>query len=81
MKCFTSLHFSLLILESWYDSLDGESVHHKAATYTGEHKHRINANIHALSGIRINGLSVRAGEDISDLKPHDHCDQHPSNLS
>jgi hypothetical protein len=40
--------------------------------HTGQHKHRINANIHASSGIRTNDPSVRAGEDISCLKPRDH---------
>jgi hypothetical protein len=31
------------------------------------HKHRMNANIHALSGIRIHDSSVRPGEDMSCL--------------
>jgi hypothetical protein len=37
------------MLDSRQDSLDGESARCKAATYTGQHKHRINADIHALS--------------------------------
>jgi hypothetical protein len=43
--------------------LDWGSACCKAATYTG--KHRINANIYAVSGIRNHDPSVRAGEDIS----------------
>jgi hypothetical protein len=31
--------------------LDRESARRKAATYIGEHKYRINANIHALRGL------------------------------
>jgi hypothetical protein len=33
------------------DSLDGASACHNAATYAGQHQHRINAYTHALSGI------------------------------
>jgi hypothetical protein len=32
--------------------MDGGSAHPKAATYTGQHKQRINANIHVSSRIR-----------------------------
>jgi hypothetical protein len=39
-------------------------AHRKVATYTGQHNHRINSNIHALSGIRTHDTSVRASEDI-----------------
>jgi hypothetical protein len=45
------------------------------ATYKGQHKHRINANIHALSGIRTHDPSVRASENISCLRPRGHCDR------
>jgi hypothetical protein len=33
------------LIDSWYDSMDGGSGRHKAATYTGEHKHRTEADI------------------------------------
>jgi hypothetical protein len=39
------------------------------------YKHRINTNIHALSGIRTHDPSVRASEDSSCLRPHGHCDR------
>jgi hypothetical protein len=39
------------------------------------HKHRINTNIRALNVIRTHDSSVRAGEDISCLRPRSHCDQ------
>jgi hypothetical protein len=48
----------------------------KAAAYTGQHKHRINANyIPTLSGIRTHDPSVRASEDSSCLRPRDHVDR------
>jgi hypothetical protein len=64
------------LIHSRYDSLDGGSARRKAATYTGQHKHRINAktNIYALSGIRTHDPSVRVGEGISFLRPRGHCD-------
>jgi hypothetical protein len=34
-------HFSFLILESRWDSLDGWSTRRKAATYIGQHKYRL----------------------------------------
>jgi hypothetical protein len=43
--------------------------------HTEQHKHRINKNIHALSGIRTT-TRVRAGEDGSCLRPRGHCDRH-----
>jgi hypothetical protein len=58
------LHSSFLII----DSLDGGSARRKAATYTWQHKHKINKNIHAFSGIRMHDPSVRADEDISCLR-------------
>jgi hypothetical protein len=68
-------HFSFLILRQSEDSLDGGSAHRKAGTHTGQHKRRINANIHALSGIQTNDHSIRAGEDSSCLRSHGHCDR------
>jgi hypothetical protein len=66
-----SFHFTFLVLGSRYDSLDGGSARRKAATYTGQHKHRINAhtNTHASSGIWTLDPSVRASEDSSILRP------------
>jgi hypothetical protein len=71
----TSFYFSYLILDSRYDSLDGGSARSKVATYTGQHKHRINVDIHSLSGIRTHDPSLRAGEDIWCLRPRGHCDR------
>jgi hypothetical protein len=45
-------------IDSRYDSLGGGSARRKAANYTGQHKHRINANIHASSGIRTHNPSA-----------------------
>jgi hypothetical protein len=42
--------------------------------YTGQHKHRINADIHALSGFRTYDPSVWAAEDISCLRLRCHCE-------
>jgi hypothetical protein len=42
--------------------------------YTEQHKHRINADIHASSGIRTHDPSVRADEECSGLRPRGHCD-------
>jgi hypothetical protein len=53
----------------------GGSARPKAATCTGQRKHRINEDIHALSGIRTHDPSVRASEDISCLRPCGHCDR------
>jgi hypothetical protein len=39
------------------------------------HKHRINANIHVLSGIRTHDPGVGAGADISCRRPRGHCDR------
>jgi hypothetical protein len=73
VKHFVSLQF-LNPIHSRYDSLDGGSARRKAVTYTGQHKHIINANIHALGGIRTHDPSVRAGEDNSCPWLRDHCD-------
>jgi hypothetical protein len=62
--------------DSRYDSLDGGSARRKAATYTGQHKHRINANIHVSSGIRTHNSGVWASEDSSSLRPRGHRDRH-----
>jgi hypothetical protein len=43
--------------------------------HTEQHKHRINANIHASSGIRAHDPSVRADEASSRLRPSGHCDR------
>jgi hypothetical protein len=58
--------------------LDGGSAQRKAATYTGQHKHRINADIHSLSAIRTHDRSVRASENSSCLRPRGHYDQQKS---
>jgi hypothetical protein len=39
-----SFHFSFLITSSWLDPWDGGSDRCKAATYTGQNKHRIHAD-------------------------------------
>jgi hypothetical protein len=38
-------------------------------------KHRINVDIHAFNGIRTHDPGVRAGEDISCLRPRSPCDR------
>jgi hypothetical protein len=43
---------------------------------TQDNANRINANIHALNGIRTHDPSVRASEDSSCLRPRSHCDRH-----
>jgi hypothetical protein len=53
----------------------GDQPYRKATTYTGQRKHRTNADIHASSGTRTHDPSVRAGEDISCLRPRGHCDR------
>jgi hypothetical protein len=73
VKRFVSLQF--LILRQSVELPGRGSDRRKAATYRGQHKHRINANIHALSGIRTHHPSVGASEDISCLKPRGHCDR------
>jgi hypothetical protein len=75
------LFFSFVIIfHIRYDSLDEGSVCRKAAR-TGQHKCRINAHtdIHALSGIGTQGLSVWDTEDISCLIPRGSCDRHMNN--
>jgi hypothetical protein len=72
VKRFVSLQF-LNLRQSVGLPGRGISARRKAATYTGQHKHRINANIHSLSRIRTHDPNVRAGENISCLKPRGHC--------
>jgi hypothetical protein len=58
--------------------LEGRSARRKASTYTTEQpKHRKNATIHALTGIRTHNLLVRASEDGSCLRLRGHCDRQP----
>jgi hypothetical protein len=66
-------------IQSRYDSLDGGSARRKAATYKQDSTNRINTDIHATSEIRTYDPSIRAGEDISCLRPRDHCDR-PLNI-
>jgi hypothetical protein len=54
----------------------GDQPCHRAATCTGQHKHRINADSHALSGIRTHDPNIRAGEDSSFLRLRGCCDRH-----
>jgi hypothetical protein len=70
-----SFHFSCLILYSWYDALGGGSAQCKAATYTEQNKHRINAEKEPCLGIRTLDSRVGAGEDISCLRHRGHCDR------
>jgi hypothetical protein len=62
VKRFVSLQYLNL---SRLESLDGGSARRKAATYTGQHKHRINADRHpCLSGFRTDAPSVPASTVI-----------------
>jgi hypothetical protein len=63
-------------IRSRQNSLDGLSAHRRAATYTWQHKHRINAHRRPCfesSGIRNHDPSVRAGEGSWCLRPRGHC--------
>jgi hypothetical protein len=67
-------HFSVLILHTvgrtpW----TGDQPVAKAVIYTEQHKHRITADIHVLSGIGTQDPSVLASEDISCVGPRGHC--------
>jgi hypothetical protein len=71
---------SLNPTHSQQDSLDGESAHHKATTYTQnniniEKTHR---DFHASSGVRTHDPSVQVGEDGSWFRPGAHCDRQVS---
>jgi hypothetical protein len=46
-----------------------------------QQKHRINADIHALSEIRTHDPRVQASEECSWLRPRDHCDRHEAELT
>jgi hypothetical protein len=70
VKSFVSLQF--LNLRQLVGLLGRGSARRKATTY---HKHRINTDIHALSGTRTHDHNVRPGEDISCLRPRGHCDR------
>jgi hypothetical protein len=50
----------------------------KDDTYTGQHKHRLKADIRVSSGFRTHDPNVWAGKDISCLRSRGHCDR-PSN--
>jgi hypothetical protein len=63
-----------------YGSLGGGSDRRKATTYTGQHKDRINADIHASNAIRIHDPSVWAGENISCISLRGHCDRLSSDI-
>jgi hypothetical protein len=61
-----------------YSWMEDQPVTRPLPAHTGQHKHRINAHGHDLSGIRTHKTSVRASEDSSCLRPRDHCDRHKS---
>jgi hypothetical protein len=60
-KCFVSLQF--LNLRQSVGLFGRGSDRRNAVTYTGQHKHRISACIHALTGIRTHNPSGRTSED------------------
>jgi hypothetical protein len=70
VKRFVSLQF--LNLRESEGLLGRGSARYKVAT---QYKHRINTDIHALKWIRTHDPSVRAGEDISCLRPRGRCDR------
>jgi hypothetical protein len=72
---FTSFSYlrQLVELLGW-----GTSPTHGRYLHTKQHKHRENANIHGLSGIRTYDPSVPAGEDISCLRQRGHYNR-PNN--
>jgi hypothetical protein len=61
-----SVSQSVGLLGRWISPSQGRYLH------TEQHKHRINADFHALSGIRTHDPSVRATEDGSCLIPRAH---------
>jgi hypothetical protein len=73
VKRFVSLQF--LNPRQSVGLLERGSARRKAATYTGQHKQRINVDIHEASGIRTHDPCVRAREDISCLRWRGHCDR------
>jgi hypothetical protein len=72
--------FSFLDLYTQAIGLLGQEISPLQGRYihTEQHKHRINAhtNSHSLSGIATHDPSVWTSEDISCLRPRDHCDRH-----
>jgi hypothetical protein len=71
-----SFHFSSLILDNRQDFLDRQSARRKAATNTGQYKHRINANKHPCLEWDSNPRSQHSsGRDVSWLRPRGHCDR------
>jgi hypothetical protein len=68
--------FSFLIYTQSVGLLgQGISPPQSRCLHTGQHKHRINADIHALSGIRTHDPSFRASEDSSYLRQGGHYDR------
>jgi hypothetical protein len=63
------------------DFLEGGGVSPSKVRYlhTGQHKHRINADIHVSNGIRTHDSSVRTGEGSSCLRPRSYCDRREDN--
>jgi hypothetical protein len=78
--CWVLAAFSVYFSYTQPVGLFGPEISPSQARYlqTGQHKHRINGktDIHALSGIRTHGPSVRASEGSSCLRPSGHCDRH-----
>jgi hypothetical protein len=66
-------HFSVRILRQSIGLL-GQGISPSQDRYL--HKHRINTDIHALSGIRTHDPSFRASENSSCLRPRGQCDRH-----
>jgi hypothetical protein len=71
------LFFSFLIFFTQSVGLLGGLISPSQGRYlhTGQHKHRINEDIHASSGVRIHDPSVREGEDNSCLRARGRCDR------
>jgi hypothetical protein len=68
--CWTLAAFSVSYIYTRSVRLLGRGISPSQIRYlhTEQHNHRINADIHALSGIRTHNPSVRAAEDSSLLK-------------
>jgi hypothetical protein len=66
---FLNLRYSVGLFGREISPSQGRYLH------TEQHKHRINTDIHALSGIRTHDPSVRASEDGSCLRPRGYCDR------
>jgi hypothetical protein len=58
-----------------------QSVARLLPAHSTAHKHRINTDINALSGIRTHDPSVQVSEDSSCLRPHGQCYQRVSVVS